>query len=265
MKIINIAGYRFAPLSDLENLKQQMLDVCHRLAIFGSIILAEEGINLMLAGTRAAIDEFQAFLERYPEFQDMTFKESISDKQSFERIYVKIKLETIPIRVAFVDPLNHPAPYIQAKQLKEWLDEGKDIVLLDTRNEYEIEYGSFENAVSLDIDNFNELEAKLDELLQTCGEKTIVSFCTGGIRCEKAAPLMQQKGFKEVYQLEGGILRYFEECGGAHYQDDCFVFDQRVALTPDLSPVEESKYRVQKYRNADGSRSYPHRTSKCEI
>jgi UPF0176 protein len=133
-----------------------------------------------------------------------------------------------------VSPAKHPAPSLSAKTLKAWLDEGREIVLLDTRNEYEIRLGTFSNAKHLGIDTFRAFPEEIKRLDPTLKEKTVVTFCTGGIRCEKAAPVLLNAGFKEVYQLAGGILKYFEEVGKEYYQGECFVFDRRVALNPRL-------------------------------
>jgi UPF0176 protein len=150
---------------------------------------------------------------------------------------VKIKPEIIPLGISSIDPEAKPAPTISPQRLKAWLDEGRELVLLDTRNDYEVEYGTFEKAVKLDLQHFRNFPDVVRQLPSGFKDKPIVSFCTGGIRCEKAAPYLLEQGYKEVYQLAGGILQYFEECGDAHYKGDCYVFDKRVAVTPQLAPV----------------------------
>ena len=134
--------------------------------------------------------------------------------------------------------MKHRSPSIAPETLKEWLEEKRDFTLLDTRNNYEVELGTFENADHLNIRNFCHYEAQAKKIPKDLTEKPLVVFCTGGIRCEKAAPLMKKLGFKNVLQLDGGILNYFEKTGGAHYRGDCFVFDDRVALTPTLEETD---------------------------
>jgi len=171
-----------------------------------------------------------------PRFADLRFKRSVSAYQPFDRMLVKIKKEIITMRVPGVDPARQRAPVVAAKELKRWLDEGRDVVLLDARNAFEVDAGTFDNAVDLQLSSFGQFADAADRLDPSLKEKTIVTFCTGGIRCEKAAPVLIGKGFREVFQLDGGILQYFEECGAAHFKGRCFVFDQRVALDGNLHP-----------------------------
>lgn len=234
MNIINIAAYRFVALDDLLNLRENLKDKCLELELKGTILLAPEGINLFLAGTPENIQTFIQHLTSDERFSGMEFKESPSSDKPFNRLLVKLKKEIIPMGLPEISPITNPAPGLSAETLKSWLDEGREVVLLDTRNDYEVSLGTFKNAVHLDIEIFREFPEKIKELLPELQDKVIVSFCTGGIRCEKAAPAMLNVGFKNVYQLNGGILKYFEEVGGDHYEGDCFVFDKRVALTPAL-------------------------------
>jgi UPF0176 protein len=154
----------------------------------------------------------------------------------FKHLRIKLKKEIVSFRTAGIDPVAAPAPVISAAELKRWYDEGRDFVMLDTRNHWEYRVGTFDNAINPQLNNFCEFP-KATEALEALKQKTVVTFCTGGIRCEKAAPLLQQQGFTEVYQLQGGILKYFEECGGAHWQGNCAVFDERGALDPKLRPT----------------------------
>jgi len=149
---------------------------------------------------------------------------------------IKIKREIIALRLPGLDPAGRRAPAVAPAELKRWLDEGREVVLLDTRNAFEVETGTFRNAVHLGLKSFGEFPRAADKLDESLKGKTVVAFCTGGIRCEKAAPVLIQKGFRSVFQLEGGILQYFEECGDAHFNGRCFVFDERVALDGNLEP-----------------------------
>ena len=230
MQILNIAAYKLHILSELEILRENLLKQCQQFMLKGTILLSEEGINLNLSGWIENINAFKTYLVKDNCFADLSFRESYSDTISFKRLKVRIKKEIITMNYPGIHPEKTRAPSIMPEKLKQWLDEKRDLVLLDTRNEFEISFGTFNNAVNLHLQHFSEFPLAIKSL--QC-EKPIVMFCTGGIRCEKAALAMLNQGFSEVYQLEGGILNYFSKMGGAHYQGKCFVFDERVALKPD--------------------------------
>ncbi len=236
--IVNIAAYKFVTLDNLESRRKSLRDLTERLQLKGTILLSEEGINSFLAGTRGAIDEYLAVLKSQPEFADIEVKESLSDDQPFSRLLVRLKKEIIAFGVDGIDPREKTSKRITARELKQWYDEGRDFTILDTRNDYEVELGTFNGAVPIGVNHFRDFPEAVSELSDDLKNKTIVTFCTGGIRCEKAGPFMEQAGFKDVYQLDGGILKYFEECGGDHYDGDCFVFDKRVALDPKLHETD---------------------------
>lgn len=231
---INIAAYRFAPLGDLKELQAALRTMCAKAEIRGTILLSPEGINVFLAAGRNAADELLNYLRTIPGLADLTPKISESNHQPFNRMLVKIKKEIIAFGVSGIDPGRCPAPKVSARQLKEWLDQGRSVTLLDTRNLYETRLGTFRGARTLDLDHFREFPTTAASLPCHLKDVPVVTFCTGGIRCEKAAPLLQSVGFAHVFQLDGGILRYFEECGGEHFEGDCFVFDKRVALDASL-------------------------------
>ena len=175
-----------------------------------------------------------ALLRAIPGLEALTPKVSESREQPFSRMLVKIKKEIIAFGVEGIDPARDPAPRVSARELKKWLDAGQPVTLLDTRNDYEVSLGTFRDAVSIGIDHFRDFPAATAKLPDDIHQHPIVTFCTGGIRCEKAAPFMIQQGFKQVFQLDGGILKYFEECGNDHFDGECFVFDKRVGLAGDL-------------------------------
>lgn len=233
MQILNIAGYKFISLDGLPQLQQDLLNQCSSLALKGTILISPEGINISLAGPFAAINAFKTFLRNDERFSDMTFRESESGLQPFRLLKVKIKKEIITLRDPASNPIPQRAPHLSPQQFKQWLDENRDMVVFDTRNDYEVQFGTFENALNLQLNHFSELPNAIHDLPK---DKPIIMFCTGGIRCEKAAVHMLNQGFSEVYQLDGGILNYFKEVGGAHYHGECFVFDERVSVKPDLSP-----------------------------
>jgi len=232
--VINISAYRFAPMDDLKSLRERLATTCREWGLKGTILLSTEGINLFVAGYAAEIEQLLTLLKAIPGLEVLTPKVSESREQPFTRMLVKIKKEIIAFGVPSVDPYRQPAPRLSARELKQWLDEGRPVTLLDTRNDFEVSLGTFENAKAIGIRQFRNFPAAVDKLTLANQQYPIVTFCTGGIRCEKAAPYLIQRGFENVYQLDGGILKYFEECGNEHYQGECFVFDKRVGLAADL-------------------------------
>lgn len=232
--ITNISTYKFAALSDLKGLREQLIAQCKAWGLKGTILLSTEGINMFVAGPRQEIDQLIALLHDVPGLEDLTPKISESDHQPFNRMLVRIKKEIIAFGVDGINPANYTSPRVDAKTLKQWLDEGRPVKLLDTRNDYEVKLGTFKNAVTMPLDHFRHFPEEVRKLPPQLKDEVVVSFCTGGIRCEKAAPFLEREGFKHIYQLDGGILKYFEEVGGAHYDGECFVFDQRVGVDPSL-------------------------------
>lgn len=242
MSVVNISCYKFITLNDREPLKADLSSRCVELGLKGTILLAPEGINVFLAGTREAIDAVIAHLRGDPRFADLQPKESRSDAPPFKRMRVRLKKEIITMKHPLIRPESARAPAVDAATLKQWLDrgtddEGRPVIMLDTRNDYEVAAGTFDDAVDYHIGVFSEFPTQLAAHRDDYAGKTVVSFCTGGIRCEKAAIHMKAIGIEHVYQLEGGILKYFEEVGGAHYHGDCFVFDEREAVSADLQPA----------------------------
>lgn len=234
-EVINLSCYKFAPLEGLEELRTRLQEATKAHGLKGTILLAPEGINFFLAGTRPQLAAVLEVIRAVPGLADVAPKESPSSDQPFKRMLVKIKKEIIPLGRPDVRPLEETGRRLAPAELKRWLDERRDILLLDTRNDYEVDYGTFEAAVSLQLGHFREFPEKLASLPPEARERPLVMFCTGGIRCEKASVVALRQGFKEVYQLDGGILKYFEECGGEHYEGQCFVFDRRVAVGTDLA------------------------------
>lgn len=236
---INLSAYKFISLEDLDELKQHLLAFCQGHDLLGTILISPEGINLNLAGSRDGITAFEQMLTADARFSGMQYKESVCELRPFQRMLVKIKKEIITFKDDDIQPEKETVPHLSAEDFKQWMDEGRDITVIDTRNQFEIEYGSFDTALDLGIDRFTEFTEAAAALSDDVKEKPVVIFCTGGVRCEKAGPAMSKVGFKNVYQLDGGILTYFERCGGAHYDGNCFVFDDRVAVDPNLQVAEE--------------------------
>lgn len=235
LTVTNIAAYHFVRLKELKALRTRLLALCREKHLKGTILLSSEGINLFVAGGREGIEILLSALRSLHGLEDLTVKFSASDSQPFTRMLVRIKREIIAFGVEGIDPARHTAPKVSPTTLKQWLDEGRPLTLLDTRNDYEIKLGTFVGARNLGLDHFRQFPEAAKQLPDTLKTSPVVMFCTGGIRCEKAGPYLETLGFKNVFQLDGGILKYFEECGGAHYEGECFVFDQRVGVDPALS------------------------------
>jgi UPF0176 protein len=247
---LNISTYRFCELDKLDNLQEQLLDQCGLKELKGTILIAPEGINMFLAGKENHIREFFTWLNQFPELANIVTKDSWSEYQPFKKMLVKIKDEIIRMNHPTIQAFKKRAPSVTAKKLKEWLsqghdDAGKPLILLDTRNAFEVEYGTFKDAIHLNIEKFSDFPQALAKEMEQLKNKTVVSFCTGGIRCEKANLLMQEIGLDNTLQLDGGILKYFEDVGQDFYEGGCFVFDNRIALDPELAehPLENAPRR----------------------
>ncbi|MGN6521357.1 MAG: sulfurtransferase [Dokdonella sp.] len=242
--ILNIAAYLFSPVDDTDALATRLRERAEAGALRGSVLVAPEGLNLFLAGESAEVNAFLDALRTDPRFASIEAKRSFSAKQPFARLKVKRKREIIAFR-RDAAPAQRRAPALAPERLARWIDAGHDdqgrrVVLLDTRNREEVAHGTFSDALTLPIDNFVDLPAAVESQREALAGATVVSFCTGGIRCEKAALWMQANGFDRVWQLGGGILGYFERVGGHGYDGTCFVFDGRVALGPDLRPTHDA-------------------------
>jgi RluA family pseudouridine synthase len=241
LPITNISCYLFAPLTDLKGLRERLIAVCKERGLKGTILLSTEGINLFIAGPREQVDELVAVIRSIPGLAGLAPKYSESGHQPFNRMLVRIKKEIIAFGVEGIDPAQYTSPRMEARTLKQWLDEGRPVVLLDTRNDYEVKLGTFKNAHVIGVNSFREFPEAVRALPPELKKQPIVTFCTGGIRCEKAAPFMEREGFEQIWQLEGGILKYFEEVGGDHYDGECFVFDQRVGVDPGLEETQSAQ------------------------
>lgn len=241
-QVLNVAAYRFAPVADPHGLRDVLHAAARQHGLKGTILLAPEGVNLFLAGEAADVDAVLDLLRAQPGFEALEAKRSGSDEVPFRRLKVKVKREIIRMDHPAIVPAAGRAPAVEAATLRRWLDQGHDdegrpVVTLDTRNAFEADHGTFEGAIDWRIAKFTEFPAAFDAHRHELEGKTVVSFCTGGIRCEKAALYMREAGLDHVWQLEGGILKYFEEAGGAHFRGGCFVFDEREALDPSLAPT----------------------------
>jgi UPF0176 protein len=238
LPIVNIAAYKFVSLDNLPARRARLKEVCEDSHLKGTILLSPEGINLFIAGERNSVDKLLEELRSEDAFGDLEVKESFTDYQPFNRMLVRLKKEIIAFGVEGINPATKTSPKLPPKELKRMLDSGQPVTLLDTRNDYEVQLGTFAGAVDLNIGHFKEFPAAVRDLPEETKQQPIVMFCTGGIRCEKAGPLMEKDGFQNILQLEGGILKYLEECGGDHWNGECFVFDQRVAVDAQLRETD---------------------------
>lgn len=236
-QFLTVAFYKFVDLPDFEQRRLPLLELCEKRNIKGLILLAREGINSTLAGTELDIRAVLAHVLADPAFADLQHKEAWATHPPFRRMKIRIKKEIVTMGVPGISPTHMAGTYVKPQDWNALISD-PDVVLIDTRNDYEVELGTFKGALDPNIGTFSELPswvAQAKALEARTGKKPKVAmFCTGGIRCEKAGPYMEQAGFLNVHQLDGGILKYFEECGGAHYDGECFVFDHRVGVDPAL-------------------------------
>lgn len=243
--ILNIAAYHFHPVADPAALADRLRVSAHTGGLLGTVLVSPEGVNVFLAGADAAVDAWLQCLRAEDGFAALEVKRSWSQAVPFARLKVKLKREIITFRRDQASPLLGRAPGVTAPDLARWIEQGSDddgrrLVLLDTRNHEECAFGTFDGALTLPIVKFTELPEAVEARREQLQDATVVGFCTGGIRCEKAVRWLQDAGFEHARQLEGGILAYFEQVGGFGYQGRCFVFDQRVALDPALRPLVDA-------------------------
>ena len=234
MNIANITGYKFTPIDDELLLRETILKYSTDLNLKGTVLISSKGLNFSVSGTKKNIDNFIVFIHSDKRFSDVDIKITYNKYQPFRKMLVRIKKEIISMGVEEINPFQFTGQKISPKELNSKLDNNEEIVLLDTRNEYEVRLGTFKNALDLDLDSFRDFPEAIEKLREELNGKEVVMFCTGGIRCEKASALMLENGFENIKQIEGGVINYFKETGGKHWNGDCFVFDDRVALNKNL-------------------------------
>lgn len=239
-KYLTAALYKFVSLPDYKNLQQPILDICVKHNIKGTLLLALEGINGTIAGLPGDIQAVLNYLRQDPRLHDLEHKESYADKHPFYRMKVKLKKEIVTMGVEGVNPNNVVGTYVKPEDWNDLISD-PDVILLDTRNDYEVHIGTFKGAVDPKTTTFREFPKFVEQNLDKTKHKKVAMFCTGGIRCEKASSYMKQQGFEEVYHLQGGILKYLENVPKEQsmWEGECFVFDQRVAVKHGL---EEGDY-----------------------
>lgn len=263
MPYLTAALYKFVDLPDFADLRQPLLACCEAHGVKGTLLLAPEGINGTIAGPEAGVRAVLAHLRADPRLAKLPHKESWSDKPPFLRMKVKLKKEIVTLRVPGLNPNQTVGRYVKPQDWNALLAD-PDVVLIDTRNDYEVAIGTFAGAINPDIKTFTELPAWLDAQpnLQTTATRKpkVAMFCTGGIRCEKSTALMKMRGFDEVYHLEGGILKYLEEVPPEQsaWQGECFVFDERVSVGHGLKPGPYELCRSCRWPLGEADKASPH-------
>ena len=234
----NISFYKFIELDNLKQLRKELQEYCNTKRIKGKILLAKEGISAYMSGIVEDIEKFKQFLTSYKEFEDMWFKHNPTNRFNSKRMLVKIRKETITLKQKY--NYSNTGNYLEPEELDKWYEENKDdFVIIDTRNDYEYEVGHFKNAIPLPIKEFTELPDAIKQIEEKIKNKKIVTYCTGGIRCEKATAWMKENGFDDVYQINGGIINYGIERGQSNWEGLCFVFDDRGAIPIDIETQKE--------------------------
>ena len=260
-EVVVAALYKFVTLEDYHELREPLLDACRAADIRGTLLLAREGINGTIAGSREGIDQVLAWLRSDPRLEDLDHKESFDDHMPFYRMKVKLKREIVTMGVDGIDPNERVGTYVEPKDWNALVND-PDVVLIDTRNDYEYGIGTFHGALDPHTESFREFPQYVRRHLDPEKNKKVAMFCTGGIRCEKASAFMLKEGFEEVYHLQGGILKYLEQVPKEEstWEGECFVFDNRVAVDHDLQkgqydqcygcrhPITEEDKRSDKYQ-----------------
>jgi len=236
MKNITVCAlYKFVRLENFENIKPSLLSTMEENEVKGTLLLAEEGINGTIAGPQSGIDNVLAFIQSDERLSPLSYKYSFNDENPFQRTKVKLKKEIVTMGVEGIDPTLTVGTYVKPKDWNALISD-PEVLLVDTRNDYEIEIGTFQNAVNPDTETFREFPEYVENNLDKNKHKKVAMYCTGGIRCEKSTAYLKEQGFEEVYHLEGGILKYLEEVPKEEtmWEGECFVFDGRVAVDHDL-------------------------------
>ncbi|MCK6614330.1 MAG: rhodanese-related sulfurtransferase [Ignavibacteriales bacterium] len=233
-----ISFYKFARLDNPESFLEDHLQYCHYHGLKGKVYVSHEGINGNITGRVSAVENYKAYLKHFPQFHDIWFKESECRDYAFKKMHVRLKKELIHMGVDDINPAEG-GKRLKPSELVAMYDRGEDFIIVDTRNTYEARIGHFKNAIIPEMENFREWPRVVEELEQY-KDKAIVTYCTGGIRCEKATAYMVQKGFKNVYQIDGGILNFIQQYPDTYWQGGMFVFDDRKVVEPNSK--EELKY-----------------------
>ncbi len=231
MNFVIVLYYKYVPIADPKTLAMEEREICERLSLKGRIIVSEEGINGTLEGTKENIEKYCVNLSSYPEFKDIVFKKSNGNGNSFPKLKVKVRREIVSSHLGEEDvkPWETTGIALTADELQSWIDSGKDFEIVDMRNDYEYKVGHFENSINPELGNFRDLRSCVNKL-EALREKTVLAVCTGGVRCEKASGYLIKKGFKNVYQLQDGIVTYIEKYPNKAFKGKLYVFDGRIGM-----------------------------------
>ena len=240
MTIANLAFYRFTPIDEPHSFAAEVRSKCLDHELLGTVLIGNEGLNGMLAGDTDASEAFLDWLREQPGFEGLPVKLSESEDVPFGKLVVRVKREIVTMREPDVDATQKTAPHLPPEQLRDWLRGGEDVVLIDTRNDYEYALGTFRGAIDPNTSSFGQFPAWVREHRDDLEGKKVVMFCTGGIRCEKATSWMLDEGFEQIWQLEGGVLNYFDRVDDAErdWEGELFVFDDRVAVDTRLAETD---------------------------
>ncbi len=259
MAVVVATFYKFVTVEDCEALQRSLQTRCEQLSLQGTILLATEGLNATVSGTQAGITQLLENLQRDSRFSDLTAKFSTAADHPFGRMKVKVKQEIVTLGQPNVNPTEQVGTYVTPAEWNQVISD-PEVMLVDARNDYEVEIGSFQGAVNPHTDSFRELPDYLTTHLDPQTHKKVAMFCTGGIRCEKATAYLLKQGFEEVYHLQGGILKYLEEVPETEslWKGECFVFDERVAVRHGLEPGSHALCYACGNPVSEGDRAHPH-------
>ncbi|MFT4764206.1 MAG: UPF0176 protein [Oleispira sp.] len=246
--VVVCAMYKFVTLENFEDLRQPLLEAMESNEVRGTLLIAQEGINGTVAGSREGIDALLAWLATDERLANIVHKESYDETMPFYRTKVKLKKEIVTMGIEGIDPKQVVGTYVKPQDWNALISD-PDVVLVDTRNDYEVQIGTFQGAVNPNTETFREFPKYVKENMDPTKQKKVAMFCTGGIRCEKSTAYMKEQGFDEVYHLEGGILKYLEEVPKEEtlWEGECFVFDNRVAVNHDLEKGQYDQCHACRY------------------
>ena len=253
------ALYKFTRLDDFEEIQIPLRSFLDSLSVKGTLLLAREGINGTISGTKVSLEKVLDYLQSDPRFLDLEFKFSYSEKIPFKRLKVKLKKEIVTMGLTEIDPTHSAGTYVKPKDWNELIND-PDVVLIDTRNNYEYEIGSFKGAINPNTETFREFPSFTKNTLEQYRDKKIAMFCTGGIRCEKSTAYLKSEGFKNVFHLQGGILKYLEEVNEDEslWEGECFVFDDRVAVKHNLEQGQYDQCHACRFPITKEDTMHPH-------
>lgn len=257
--IVVCALYQFVDLPQFAQLRQGLLSCLLSQGVKGTLLLAQEGINGTIAGPRSGIDQVLAYIKAIPGLAGLDHKESYEDQQPFLRTKVKLKQEIVTLGVPGIDPKRVVGTYVEPKQWNALISD-PEVLLIDTRNDYEVAIGTFQGAINPSTETFREFPEYVKQHLDPGRHKKVAMFCTGGIRCEKSTAYLKEQGFDEVYHLHGGILKYLEEVPeqDSLWQGECFVFDNRVAVNHQLKKGQYDQCHACRRPITEHDKQHPH-------